>query len=126
MINLSNQEALKHLKDHKQFKAFLEALDFSKYPGLNIEQVFLWISTGTLVKGMNLNSTLLLLGEIKSWASAHSQGGYRKNAGAPKRNIEIRRITLSAERKDIERARAIATQKNTSLQAMFREWLKSN
>lgn len=125
MPSLSNQQALNQLKHHKQFSEFLRDLDYEQYPGLDLEKVFYFVSTGTVVKGMPLDSTLKLLQKIKSWLANHSHGGPRQGSGRPKSNKQFQRVTLSAEEKYLKRARKVAEKKGTSLQQMFRKWLVS-
>jgi len=123
MIAISNQEALRFVKEHEKFPDFLESLDYSSYPGLDLEKVFMWISTGVLVKDMPLESVYRLLREIRAWTSLHSHGGQRPGAGAQKSTKNIVRVTLSAEKRDIERGKHYAKRQGTSLQALFRNWL---
>lgn len=124
MIALSNQQALATLKDHKQFDEFLSSLEFTNYPGLDLSKVFYFISTGVLIDNMPLSSTFKLMEDVKIWLSQHSHGGLREGAGALKRTKNIKKITLSAEAVDIEKAKRRAQKQGTSLQQLFREWLK--
>lgn len=124
MIALSNQQALATLKDHRQFGEFINSLEFINYPGLDLNKVFYFISTAVLVDDMPLSSTFKLMEDIKIWLSRHSHGGLRNGAGAPKKTKNVKKITLSAESIDIEKAKNRAQKQGTSLQQMFREWLK--
>lgn len=123
MSRLSNEEAFSFLREHKDFQLFLNDLTLADYPGLTLEQVFYLVSTGVVGEGMPLSSVTKLLIDIHRWCDAHSHGGARLGAGAPKRTKAIRKITLSAEEEDIVRAKAVARAHGTSLQKMFRQWL---
>ncbi len=122
---MNNQEALDTMKHHKRFEEFLHGIDFKKYPGLDLKKVFYFISNGTLVRGMPLDSTYKLMESIRVWLEQHSHGGARHGAGRPGKNRTIKKITLSAEEKDIVMAKARAKTKGSSLQKEFRTWLKN-
>ncbi len=121
---MNNQEALDSLRHHKKFEEFLNQLNLRKYPGLSLEKIFYFITTGTLVEGMPIESTYKLMRAIKQWLNDSSHGGVRRGAGRPKIHSEIVKITLSAEKDDIEAARAFANHSGSSLQALFRAWLE--
>jgi hypothetical protein len=125
MINLSNDEALKRLKEHEQFDKFLESFDEARYSGITLEQVFVFISTGVLVEGMALDSSLRLMKDIKKWISKHSHGGQRRGAGRKPSKKSLRNITFTADEKDIAKAKKIAKKAGLSLQKAFREWLQN-
>lgn len=121
---LSNQEALHKLKNHKKLEEFLNGLDFTEYPSLDLKKVFYLISTGVLVENMSIESTCKFVQDAKKWLNNHKRGGVRSGAGRPKKNLKIVKLTLSAEEKAIALARKKAQSKGTSLQAMFRDWLQ--
>ena len=73
---------------------------------------------------MRIESVYQLMKDIKIWVSKRSHGGFRKGAGAPKRTKEIKQISLSAEKEDIQKAKEYAKSKGVSLQSLFREWLQ--
>jgi hypothetical protein len=123
-MNMSNQEVLSELKNHKKFQYFLDNLDYTKYPSLDLEKVFYFISTGVLVDNMSLNSTRELLRDIKKWLNLNKRGGIREGAGRPKKTKKIIKITLSAEEEAINSVRKKAESEGTSLQALFRSWLE--
>ena len=123
MDTVSNQEALFILKEHKKFALFLENLDLKRYDSLTLEKAFYFISTGVLVKGMELKDVYQLMDEIRSWVSDNSHGGKRNGAGRPKKNEDIKKVTLSASAKLVESVKKKAKQKGSSLQAEFRKWL---
>jgi hypothetical protein len=123
MARLSNEEAFSFLREHKDFEAFLAGLSLENYPGISLEQVFYLVSTGVAGEGMPVSSLTRLLEDIHHWCDAHSHGGTRTGAGAPKRTKAIKKITLSAEEDDIVRAKEAAKAQGASLQKLFREWL---
>lgn len=125
MINLSNEDALKRLKEHQQFDKFLESFDEAQYPGITLEQVFVFISTGVLVEGMALDSSLRLMKDIKKWISKHSHGGQRPGAGRKPSKRTLRNITFTADEKEIAKAKKVAKKAGMSLQKAFREWLQN-